>query len=591
MPLLNRCVGVAFLILFFVSSVATVSAQTPVKATDAVAVATNWLHLGHDQNWGWNSPTSALLPVSELSAKGELLAYCIPVSGGGYIVVPAYRELPPITAYSSTSNLNPTDEDGFAGLLKDALSYKLDLVRTVLNTPKPPVEWTPVVKEIELDRVLWQAYSGPYQEFREVMAITSGIYNPGRGRNRDRSTLDDMEPLLTTSWHQSAPYNSLCPMGDGGRSAVGCVATAAAQILAFWRYPANGIGSHSYVWNGDQSCGGSTTGQTLSADYSDSYDWTNVLNRVTNSSPQVNIDAVAEICYEAAVAVNMDFGRCGSGAYTGEVVNAFRNYFGYAQEVDREDRVSYSSAESWFAMVQEDLNLNRPIQYRIASHSIVCDAWRISGTPQLHLNYGWDDSHTAWYNVDNLYCTWSGCTPQVEYVIRRIHPIVTASIDVTAPDGGEMWAVGETHNITWTSVEVTGNVRIDINRTFPNGPWETIAADAPNTGAFEWLVTAPPCSTARARVISLTNPAVIAMSSADFSAAYPAPCVVIACDSTSHIQLSWASVGAPYYRILSGPTAAGPFDTLIGSTADMSFVDPNPLSDMKFYMVMSSSTP
>jgi hypothetical protein len=38
------------------------------------------------------------------------------------------------------------------------------------------------------------------------------------------------------------------------------------------------------------------------------------------------------------------------------------------------------------------------------------------------MNYGWADSHNAWYTLDELFCNWDGCTPMVEYMIKNIQP-------------------------------------------------------------------------------------------------------------------------------------------------------------------------
>ena len=35
-----------------------------------------------------------------------------------------------------------------------------------------------------------------------------------------------------------------------------------------------------------------------------------------------------------------------------------------------------------------------------------------------------------------------------------------ATLTLTAPNGGEAWAVGSTHNITWTSTYLTGTVEL-----------------------------------------------------------------------------------------------------------------------------------
>lgn len=55
-------------------------------------------------------------------------------------------------------------------------------------------------------------------------------------------TLDNapaIAPLLgETSWSQRSPYNDLCPMDGGNRCVTGCVATAMAQIMYYYQWPA-----------------------------------------------------------------------------------------------------------------------------------------------------------------------------------------------------------------------------------------------------------------------------------------------------------------------------------------------------------------
>ena len=52
-----------------------------------------------------------------------------------------------------------------------------------------------------------------------------------------------VEPLLTCKWNQGAPYNLQCPtqMPEGGTEpqhcVTGCVATAMAQIMYYWKWP------------------------------------------------------------------------------------------------------------------------------------------------------------------------------------------------------------------------------------------------------------------------------------------------------------------------------------------------------------------
>ena len=62
--------------------------------------------------------------------------------------------------------------------------------------------------------------------------------------NAPRKT--EVEPLLTTQWNQSAPYNNQCPVNAWGEHMVtGCVITAMAQVMNYYQWPKQGRGKHT----------------------------------------------------------------------------------------------------------------------------------------------------------------------------------------------------------------------------------------------------------------------------------------------------------------------------------------------------------
>jgi len=62
------------------------------------------------------------------------------------------------------------------------------------------------------------------------------------------------------------------------------------------------------------------------------------------------------------------------------------------------------------------------------------------------------------------------------------------SVSVTAPNGGELWMVGDTYDISWSTIGVT-NVRIELSRDGGAG-WEDIAASVPASDlSYSWTVT------------------------------------------------------------------------------------------------------
>ncbi len=560
---------------------------TSVDPQAASRLARNWLRMTQEVAQKRAVAESEIpAPVmQEIGYEGRIVGY-LAAFPSGYVVVPAFSELPPVTVYSEQSTLNLNEEDGPALLIKQLLTQKIEAASAALANAASTAEMQPALAQIRTDRRQWSEYAGDYASFTRALARdnqAATLDNTPRPGHPQLYGITSINPLTTTAWHQSAPYYDLDPMGDGGRTVVGCVATAAAQILAFWRNPVNGIGSKSYVWSGDNSCGTNVGGGTLSATFSDAYDWANILDRYPGGETAAQKTAVAELCYETAVAFSMDFGRCGSGASTSNAVAVFPTYFGFATEIRQDNRSAYTTADAWFTMLQEDLNRGWPMQYRIANHSIVCDGWQVAGSNQIHLNYGWADSHTAWYTVDNLYCNWTGCSPTVEFAIRHIHPnvIPTRSLTLSAPNGGEALTAGTTAAIRWSSVSFSENVCIQLNRSYPAGAWETISASTANSGAFNWVVSGAATSAARVRIYGGISAGVGDTSNANFtiSAAPPVVSVTVASPNGGEtwtvgnvVNVTWTSVSlAENVKIeLNRNYSSGTWETIVASATNSS---------------------
>ena len=385
---------------------------------EADNVSQNWLNYMVYQKGSWAESSTPLITGMDLLKSGDqVLARVYHIEPQGYIVVPVLRELPPIKSYSEVSSLDVNAEDGYADLLREVLADRLELYADYYGSLEAGQSAKAEKLFDEVNYAKWQEYSVPPAEYLSSLG------------KRDVYPGEEGTPLLTSVWHQGYPYNNYCPYGDGGRTVVGCVATAAAQIMAYYNWPPEGNGSESYYWYGDNSCEGSTSGQTLSANFEHKYDWDLIVDDCTGESSPAQQDATARLCSDVGIAFEMDYGRCGSGAWTNYATTVFPTFFYYDNSIDREDRTGYTPT-NWFNVIKNEINAGHPMQYRIYTHSIVCDGWRdIDGNLQYHFNYGWDDSHNTWYALDNLHCPWSGCGLDEEYLIRNIFPKPDADND------------------------------------------------------------------------------------------------------------------------------------------------------------------
>jgi uncharacterized repeat protein (TIGR02543 family) len=62
------------------------------------------------------------------------------------------------------------------------------------------------------------------------------------------------------------------------------------------------------------------------------------------------------------------------------------------------------------------------------------------------------------------------------------------SLMVTSPNGGEIWQVGSSHNITWTSTGTIGDVNLAYS--IDGSVWTDIIASTGNTGTYSWTIPA-----------------------------------------------------------------------------------------------------
>ena len=85
--------------------------------------------------------------------------------------------------------------------------------------------------------------------------------------------------LIQTKWDQDDPYWKYCPGSGNNKTYVGCVATAMAQVMYYWKWPEKGTGSYSYTSEALQySC---------SADFANTtYEWDKMLLKYNGYYPE-----------------------------------------------------------------------------------------------------------------------------------------------------------------------------------------------------------------------------------------------------------------------------------------------------------------
>jgi len=365
--------------LFMVVGLTMPTQAKVAKMDEAITVANNWINLIIKLKGDWDGSESATVEeIKEFKRGQRVLGYFCRVQPKGYIVLSLRKELAPVKFYSATSSLDPESEEGMAHLIKDCMQRTLDSIEQRFG----PIE---SVTTQDLQSVLEVSY----QKFWDELGIDAETFNADLESGIIAMNYQQGQDLLTSSWHQGDPYNQDCPAPPPGddctapRCVVGCSATAGSQIMRHWVWPPYGV-----------------------SPYNDTYNWVMMPDTITTTSPQAQIDAVAELCHEMGVAANMNYcggGGCQSGASLQNSMTALTNSFRYSSLASREERRLYPSTATWFNTIKTQINLNRPVLYEIPNHSIVVDGWQEIGSPtvqEVHVNYGWGGANDGWYTLD-----------------------------------------------------------------------------------------------------------------------------------------------------------------------------------------------
>lgn len=213
-------------------------------------------------------------------------------------------------------------------------------------------------------------------------------------------------PLLAdVAWGQSEPYNNLCPMYDGQRRTVtGCVATAMAQLMMYYKYPQTlqsdipAYQTKSYQLDMPSVSAG------------ERYDWDNMLPQYSGSAyTAAQANAVAKLMYHCGLSFEADYGPSSTSAWCRP--NVLVKYWGYDPDVIRPLYREKFSLREWTAILDAELQALRPVYYRgcsttSGSHAFLCDG--ADGNGLYHINWGWSGWSNGYFDITVLNSDYSG---------------------------------------------------------------------------------------------------------------------------------------------------------------------------------------
>jgi hypothetical protein len=326
------------------------------------------------------------------TADGQPGMYVCNYAQGGYAVIAADRRLRPILAFGEHGVL-PAQKvltqqdlpDGLLSWLENIKEITVALRRnSAVNTPTPDAiaGWRDLVDAPVLSSPTPTSIP---QLSKGTPASNPVLRLPDDTGTPPPSSSTQLGPLLVTTWGQGSGYNDYTPASSRSdynyHCPTGCVATAMAQIMYYWHYPAN-----AFNWAAMQ--------------------------------PSYGTPATSQLMAACGQAVETDYHEDRGSADDDFVDDRLKGWYGYssADFISNQDPGLYNN-------VKNDINNRRPVLLGGFSsttfgwgsgdgHAWVCDGYIQSymdgnGYLQYHMNWGWNGSYNAWYSYNNWSVRWS----------------------------------------------------------------------------------------------------------------------------------------------------------------------------------------
>ncbi len=302
--------------------------------------------------------------TDEITVKdGDVPLYYVFNFEKGFVIVSAEDSFYPIIGYSDRFTFKNEGQPDNVRYWMNIYAQEIKYVRE--NAVKAP-GW---------DK--WQVYDVDFQYFKPI------------------KTGKSVAPLTgDILWDQGCGWNEFCPEDDDPEAAcghvwTGCVATAMGIIMYYWQYPLQGEGSHTYY---------AYPYGTLSANFGETnYMW----ELMEGTSPTT---FAAKLLYHCGVAVEMNYSPSGSGAYSSDAIQAFKDYFRYSSNATLLSK-SYYTDDVWKNYLKGQLDLARPVYYSGRDddnygHAFVCDGY--DDQDYFHFNFGWGGYNNGYYSLTDV---------------------------------------------------------------------------------------------------------------------------------------------------------------------------------------------
>ena len=272
------------------------------------------------------------------------------------------------------------------------------------------------------------------------------------------SEMAPVKPMLKTYYNQSGVYNMYLPIvkqpdeeGYNRRMApTGCVSAAMSQIMAYWQWPKRVEAIPGYVmdktgsddditiyaknpncingdWmdiftpesgevkplpayniNWDNIYQGSYDDDFFKGRWSSASSYNKVFTNYWSGTTLAKMQEIGRLFLYACSSLQMYYTYTGSGAKSADMISLLPKYFGYKNQIKKNERRNFTQ-DAWEQLLYNEISNGRPVIYAgkaqkatggTGAHAYIMDGY--DGAGLWHVNWGWNGSCDGYYDFENL---------------------------------------------------------------------------------------------------------------------------------------------------------------------------------------------
>ena len=312
------------------------------------------------------SSVSVIKPIGKVAQSPVMYAVS---QDSVWVLVSADERVTPILAYSdANAGLFPEEEDMPDGMI------------ALLEWYEQQIQYLRDSTNITTAHEGWQTYQAISNTTETEIVVSPLLYRDGEENLWQQSGLNGGTATADKC------YNKFCPLKNGRRTIVGCLAVAMGQLMWYWQWPKIAI-----MEDDDENT------------FIREYNWDYMPAQLQSNTPIEYIDMVANLLHDVGVSINMDYGVNSSTAYYNQIAGSLRSTFGYNTS-NMTDRISNNV--KWLNMLKENLQKGYPVLYsgsvpgQNVGHQFVLDGYNSSD--MFHINYGWGTGWNGYFMLDTM---------------------------------------------------------------------------------------------------------------------------------------------------------------------------------------------